>query len=234
MSLPRPLPGGPAGCVLYAASVQPLTDPELYAAAYALASPLRREKTDRLRLERDRRLSLGAEALLRLGLRAAGQDFPREFILGPYGKPYLPGKGLFFSLSHSGEWVLCALGRQELGCDVECRGEAKLRLARRCFHPEELADILRQPTEPEQQALFYRYWTLKESFLKATGRGLSLPLNEFCIRREGGLRVVQRADSRDFRFREFDAIPGCAAALCAAGPAEAELVFTELTGFLSE
>lgn len=58
--------------ILYAADVTPLADPELFQMAYAAASPARREKADHYRFAKSRRLSLGAEALLRHALCCAG------------------------------------------------------------------------------------------------------------------------------------------------------------------
>ena len=202
---------------LYAADVSPLEDEALYAAAYGLVSACRREKADRFRFEKDRRLCLGAELLLRQGLREAGLAADTGPIcIGKHGKPFFPDGRISFSLSHSGRWALCALGGFELGCDLEEIRPVLLRTGSH-FHPQEYADILSQPSETERQQLFYRYWTLKESFMKATGLGMALPLDGFRICRDGEITVYQTADDRTYSFREFSAIPGCCCAVCGAG-----------------
>ena len=203
--------------VLYAADVSPLADGTLYAAAYSLASTRRREKTDRFRFEKDRRLCLGVELLLRHGLREAGlTQLSEEICTGEQGKPFFPDGRIRFSFSHSGTWALCALGAFELGCDLEEIRPVDLKLGRR-FHPLEYADILSGDTEAERLEMFYRCWTLKESFMKATGLGMALPLDGFLIRRDGEITVNQTVDERAYSFREFEEIPGFCCALCGAG-----------------
>lgn len=204
--------------VLYAASVAPLADAERYAAAYAAVPPARREKADRFRFERDRRLSLGAELLLRHALRAEGLGgASMEFTYGAQGKPYLNDSGVFFNLSHSEEYVVCALAPFDVGCDVEQITAIDLNIARRFFFRSEYRDIAAQATEEARNNLFFRYWTLKESFMKVTGLGMKLPLDAFEIVRAGEITVHQSVDTRQYSFAEFDNLAGYKCALCAAG-----------------
>lgn len=204
--------------VLYAASVAPLADSERRAAAYAAVSPARRERIDRFRLERDKRLSLGAELLLRYALQAEGLgELPLTLDYGAQGKPYFKSGGVFFNLSHSHEYVLCALSPCEVGCDVEKITPVDLNIARRFFFRSEYVDIAAQTTAESRNELFFRYWTLKESFIKATGLGMKLPLDAFEIVRASEITVRQSADGRRYGFAEFDGLPGYCCALCAAG-----------------
>ena len=206
--------GGP---LLLAADVSPLADAALYAAAWGLVSARRREKAQRFRFEKDRRLSLGAELLLRCALREAGLATETESIrTDDNGKPFFMDGRCSFSLSHSGSWALCAVAGFELGCDMEELRPVDLKLARR-FCPQECADILAQPSEAERQLLFYRYWTLKESYMKATGLGLALPPDGFCIRLGQRITVSRAGVEQPYRFREFSEIPGCCCAVCGAG-----------------
>ncbi len=203
--------------ILFAADVTPLQDTGLYQLAYAAASPSRREKVDRFRFEKDKRLSLGAEALLRHALRSMGYSPGcTDFTYGPQNKPYLKNGSGYFNLSHAGIWAICAVAGCEIGCDVEQLAPIDLKLAEQ-FHPEECADIYRQPTEDLQLDLFYRTWTLKESFMKATGLGMTLPLNAFRILCGKTVSVIHAVDTVDYRFREFSDLPGYSCALCCAG-----------------
>ena len=155
------------------ASVSALADAELFAQALARVSPQRREKAAQLRAEGARRLSLGAALLLERLLIDAGLAPAGDFAFGEQGKPYLPERpGLHFSLSHSGEYVLCALADAEIGCDVETPRKVDLALASRFFHPEEAARLFSLP-ERERGTAFLRLWTLKESYIKALGLGLA-------------------------------------------------------------
>ena len=206
---------------VYIASVASLEDEGLYALALAAASPERREKTLRFRFPKDRRLSLGAELLLRKALQelgAARQDL--SYTYGENGKPFLSGlPGLHFNLSHSGERVMCAVSGGEVGCDIEQMRDVDLKIARRYFFHGEYERIAAAATEAERADLFFRYWTLKESFLKATGRGLSLPLDAFQIvlpprGGESEISVVQSVDRRAYRFQEFHTGSAYRCAVC--------------------
>lgn len=216
--------------VIYAADSGVLTDDFLFEAAYARATDERKEKVDRYRFRRDQCAALGAELLLRRALGRLGiQRLAYSF--GEAGKPYLAGAdGVFFSLSHSGNYVLCAVSDCEIGADIERVRPADLRLAERFFCTAESARIAAQETEKEQRELFFRYWTLKESFLKATGFGLRLPMNEFeVVLQSSEIAVVQSVDSRSFFFREYDGVPGCRCAVCTAdAPFAAELKLVDL------
>ena len=204
--------------VLYAASVAPLADAAVYAAAYAVVSPVRREKTDRFRFEKDKRLSLGAELLLRHALRSEGLgEVPMIFDYGAQGKPRFKDGGAYFNLSHSEEYVVCALAPHEVGCDVEQITPIDLNIARRFFFCSEYDDIAAQATENARNDLFFRYWTLKESFMKVTGLGMKLPLDAFEIVRGAEITVRQSVDERPYRFAEFDDLVGYKCALCTAG-----------------
>lgn len=202
--------------LIYAAEVTALDDPVLYEKAYAAVSPQRREKADRYKLNRDKYLSVGAELLLKHGLSQAGlSEFPQAFSVGEYGKPYLKDSDFFFSISHSGDWAVCAISNREVGCDIEKVHPVDLKLARR-FSPEEHSAIM-SADELDRLELFYRYWTLKESFLKTTGLGMKLPLNRFQIVIDNELSVVQSVDNLCYGFHEFSDISGYKCAICTAG-----------------
>lgn len=99
------------------------------------------------------------------------------------GKPSLATEPtLQFNLSHSQDWLLCAIGWQhEIGVDLEqIRPMQDLeRLAQRFFAPSEFAAIVALPVAARSTA-FFRYWTCKEAVLKAIGTGLA-----------GGLAAVE-------------------------------------------
>lgn len=104
-----------------------------------------------------------------------------EIVRGEHGKPYVTGQnGAFFNLSHSGEYIVCAVSDGEVGVDVERRGVARLAVSSRFFETREQA-ILSELTGEEQSCLFFDYWSVKESFLKYTGSGLSRSLSSFYV-----------------------------------------------------
>lgn len=187
------------------------------------ASDTRRKKVMSYRFMKDRCLSLGAELLLRDALCDFGIDRtePLEFEYRKNGKPYLCGHDdIFFNLSHSGDYVMCAVSELEVGCDIQKMDKADMRLAERFFTEREYHAIADLPTEEERRDMFYRYWTLKESFMKVTGLGMQLALNAFEIliddeaASDARVSLTQHVDDHTYSFTEFDSIPGYKAAIC--------------------
>ncbi len=137
--------------------------------------------------ERDRRCFRNARGLLRnlLGRYLGLEPAALRFAYGPRGKPYLadPASRLHFNVSHSGGMALLAFAEdRELGVDLE--QERSLSdadsIAERYFSLREGAQLRRLP-EAERRPAFFRCWTRKEAFIKATGDGLSYPLDAFDV-----------------------------------------------------
>ena len=201
---------------LYAASVAALSDPERYAEACRLVSAARRERLDRLSRQADRCRSLVAELLLRRALIDCGLQPPFEIRLSVAGKPYLPHAPRF-SLSHSGDYAICAVSEREVGCDVERIRPLSPKLAERFFCPEEAAEIAAAPTEEARLLRFFRFWTLKESYVKALGVGMRLPFRAFRLRLEPAPSLVFPQNAERFAFRELSELPGYCVSLAEAG-----------------
>lgn len=177
----------PASMTVYAVG---LAHPLEAAVWESLLSRLPETKRGRLRRfarREDAERSLLAEVLARslIGEFLELPDREIHFAANRFGKPYLPAApGFHFNLSHSGSWVACALGRAPLGVDVERVRPFDMDLAERFFTPRENA-FLRSAPAGERHLRFFELWTLKESFLKAVGCGLSMPLNSFSVLPEG-------------------------------------------------
>jgi 4'-phosphopantetheinyl transferase len=157
--------------------------------------------------ERHQRQYIAAHALKRLMLTAVGGLAPQAwtFETAASGKPRVgPAGGPHFNLSHCDGLVACAASNElELGIDVEpLDREAPLEIAKGHFTPMEQGWIAATP-RPEQGVAFWRVWTLKEAFIKATGRGLGQPLQGFSVAFEP-LRVIFHdaalGDSDTWRF----------------------------------
>lgn len=196
---------------LYAADVRALCDRQIYERALSLLDDDRRERTERIRNEAGQRLSAGAGLLLKTALSRSGAENVK-IIRGDNGKPYVEGRDdLFFNLSHSGDMVICAVAPCEVGCDVEHRRPAVSRIASRYFTPEEQAFVSLDPDN------FFRMWTLKESFLKVTGKGLALGLTDFSINvSDTEISVSQNVDGRAYSFKEYFSFDGYCCSVCAA------------------
>ena len=161
-----------------------------------------REQADRYVFASDRNTYIGAHALLRTmlsgatGLPTATWRYTRR----PFGKPELDrscaGNGLRFNLSHTRGFVACAIAHDEIGVDVEASDrEVDFAIADRYFAPEEACVIAAAPPE-RKTLLFFRFWTLKEAFIKATGEGLRRPLDAFSFSVDS-LRIAFHPERED-------------------------------------
>jgi 4'-phosphopantetheinyl transferase len=98
-----------------------------------------------------------------------------------YGKPSLAGDGDFhYNLSHSGRWAAAIFGKSPVGIDVEEIKPIDDQIAERFFSLQECKSLLSKAAI-DRLDYFYDLWTLKESFIKAVGHGLSIPLHSFSI-----------------------------------------------------
>lgn len=105
-----------------------------------------------------------------------------QFEKNPYGKPYIKGLQRFhFNVSHSGHWVVAITDRQPVGIDIEQILPIDFQLVNHSFSRTEIDDF-DQKKEEDKLSYFYDLWSLKESYIKMTGRGLSIPLNSFTCR----------------------------------------------------
>ncbi len=103
------------------------------------------------------------------------------------GKPELQNCPDFhFNISHSGQWVVLGIANAQVGIDVEKIKKPVYRIAERYFSEEELITI-NQLSEPAKQAYFFDLWTLKESYLKMLGKGLTKSLGSFTITGSNGV-----------------------------------------------
>ena len=192
---------------IYAADVTELNDRQLYLLAYQKVTKERQKKTDSFRFLNDRQCSLGAELLLQHGLKQLGRNTETiRYDYGDYGKPYLlDAPDIYFNISHSGELVLCAISSQEIGCDVEKVSDRNWKVAERFFTSAEYQMMLRQETEEARREMFFRLWTLKESFLKVTGWGMHLSMDSFCMFfEEDRAFVKQDFNQNTYYFQELD------------------------------
>ena len=106
---------------------------------------------------------------------------PLSISIAEGGKPYLINEpNVHFSLSHSAGWAVCALSDHPVGVDIERCEPGRRDVAARFFHKDEVRYLISLLPSMRDDA-FYKLWTLKESFVKSTGRGLDLPLRSFRI-----------------------------------------------------
>lgn len=192
---------------VYFDNVKRFEDKALFDSEYQTMPLSRRQNIDKMRFDKDKRLSLGAGVLLRDALKEFGIT-EYEVVYTEKGKPFIPDleDKVKFSLSHSSEMVMCVLSFDEngnapsVGCDIEEIKPIDLKIPERFFTEEDYKEIL---SSDDKDSAFYRLWTLKESFLKLKGEGLSF-----------GLNSVRTVSSKEYEFVEIDEIDGYKAAYC--------------------
>jgi 4'-phosphopantetheinyl transferase len=182
----------------------------------------------RFHFPHDRERFTASRALLRTILAAYLATDPKRlnFSYSKKEKPFLgrenPANDVRFNVSHSGGIALLAFTRQhEIGVDVEkVRRDFDVEaIARRFFSPHEQEQLAAIPNEQKFEA-FFRCWTRKESYIKATGEGLSLPLRQFDVSiaaEDHDALLSTRPDPAEaalWSLREIPAGSGYLAALC--------------------
>ncbi len=136
--------------------------------------------------------------LLNMGLQREYALFLSQLTVktGMYGKPYLEGHPeIQFNISHCDGLAACVVHNRDVGLDVEAIRPFSGRLVKKMLTKEELAWLNGRELTPE---LFFRYWTLKESYLKARGTGLAASMKEISCFWTADGAVESSSDDYDF------------------------------------
>lgn len=201
---------------IYTAKSDALYNPQNFERLYQTVPQYRRDKIDKMRFAKDKCLSLGAGLLLKRAL--ADLKIPEsdaQIAYTPTQKPYLANfPDLHFNLSHAENRIMCAISRVPVGCDVERVTPISLDIAKNNFTHAEYLDIQSQSSPELAYDLFFRYWTLKESFEKATSLGLQLAMNAFCIDLSHPIAIKQDFDDLPYAFCELELEPDYKYAVC--------------------
>ncbi|NSB12641.1 4'-phosphopantetheinyl transferase family protein [Clostridium beijerinckii] len=145
------------------------------------------EKKDRINKfihKKDKIRALIGEILIRSIINAKFNLINKYIIFSKneYGKPYLKCYPDFkFNISHSGEFVVCAIDNKDIGIDIEYIKNIEYKeIAKKFFSENEFEYIIKNNIDIQLNK-FYEIWTLKESYIKCCGQGLSIPLESFSI-----------------------------------------------------
>ena len=154
-----------------------------------------RQKVDRIKHERHRSRQIETLGRLReilaqyLNVEAGEIKLARQ----EHGKPYIAeDTDIVFNLSHSADKLIVAVGLQcQMGVDIEAirQRDQLAALVKKCFAKEEKIYWKSLP-EAEKSTEFYRFWTRKEAFVKAVGRGIALGMKHVVISPEKPIRIV--------------------------------------------
>jgi 4'-phosphopantetheinyl transferase len=205
-------------------------------------SDYERQIAKSFRFERDRQTYVLSKCMIRtlLGDMLNLSPSAVEFGYGEYGKPRLePNCGPTFSLAHAGTRVVCALATdRDVGVDIELRRNNidLLSIAHRYFCKNEIKCLESLATPGAMESVFYKYWTLKEAYLKAEGSGLNMSMAAIdasqvpedsatccalhedtfrgifvrCLKAPPGYTAAVAAKGRVWTTRIYDWVPECA------------------------
>lgn len=194
---------------VYIASVSEVPDPKECPVILEGLSEERKEKVLRCRYAKDRKQSLGAGLLLKHILNSRGID-QGQIKSGAHGKPEV--EGIYFNISHSHDYVVCVVADKPVGCDIEKIGQIREGVAERFFTKKEV-EYLKSFEGEEKVQEFYRIWTMKESYSKMTGEGLTLATDRMEFTFEEDV-VVHRDGAKCVCFIKEYELPGYKLTVC--------------------
>ena len=168
--------------------------------AYNLVSDDRRSKISFYKFDRDKKNSAGVYLLLKKLLDEESIVNP-IFEIGEYGKAYISNyDDIYFNLSHCNDFVLCGISDKDIGVDIEyVDANIDLDIAKYYFFNEEYSSILNANVPYDE---FFKYWVLKESYMKYTGLGFHLKLDSFSISIGRDIKLDDDVDG--VKFSLFD------------------------------
>lgn len=186
---------------------------------------------------------LVCHALIRSVLSQYSNQQPSEwrFIYNDHGKPSLlvaeQPQPLKFNIAHTNGMAVCAIAHEELGVDVEYHSDnqALLEMADHYFSAKEVEKLEHQ-TDEQQQLSFFRYWTLKEAYIKARGEGLQIPSSDFSFEFLEADEIIftpptgAHTEAADWSFKTFSPAPDYTAAVAVKSPRCSVQLFQAIPG----
>ncbi len=177
-----------------------IQEPDLLTTYNKLLTEEEQNKKQRFHFQKHQHQYLITRALIRsiLSRYIALEPHTWQFKKNKYGRPevitdILP---LRFNLSHTDDLIICGVMlEKDIGVDVEGinRKNATKDIATRFFSTQEVIDLFSKPNSRN----FFDYWTLKESYIKARGMGLSLPLHKFTFYIADNIKISFNSDIHD-------------------------------------
>lgn len=162
-------------------------------------SDKRKEAVNRMAVEHKKKLRTAADALCRKAISDFCGISPADIVFeyNENGKPYAKGLPVYFSISHSGDFAVCAVSDCEVGIDIEKKRPVRLQISDKFATEKEKKYI------NSSQNGFFEIWTLKEAYFKCIGTGLSKDIKNisFDISKDG---IKCSENGYDFSFHEID------------------------------
>jgi 4'-phosphopantetheinyl transferase len=178
----------------------------------ALISNERINKIEKLRRADDKIRSLYSELLARYALK---KEFNLEaedikFTWNRFSKPLLVGyEDIHFNLSHSDNWIVCAVGDSPLGVDVEKIELGDNRFIEEVLHLEEI-EYIKRFKDNEKNTKYYTFWCLKEAYGKYMGVGLNYDYQKYSFHQSSQIWTLKshKSDSWEPLYFQVKRLPG--------------------------
>jgi 4'-phosphopantetheinyl transferase len=160
-----------------------------------------------------------------------------EFKTNKYGKPQLlENCFLHFNVSHSGDWVVCAVDNEPIGIDIEKIIPMDLEIAAHFFADEEYKMLMAKSPE-DRNDFFFDLWTLKESYVKAVGRGMTISLKSFAVNFLQSEEITIKSENKltNWTLKQYNLDPEYKMSVCAASKSfPEEIILKKLEDIYSE
>ncbi|MDE7479363.1 MAG: 4'-phosphopantetheinyl transferase superfamily protein [Lachnospiraceae bacterium] len=187
---------------------------------YGLLDSDRIKKVSVMKSKKERVRSIFAGLLLRHAFLQAGYGTKAwqyaEIGKGKYGKPYIKGyQDFYYGLSHSGEWVICAVDTVPVGADIQEIKPLKMTLAKRFYHEEEYNRllVLGEIDQNRQTQEFYVMWAAKESAVKLSGRGIGAGISQYVTAADYSY-IYDCSEERKIGMRQYQILEGYIICVC--------------------
>ena len=165
----------------YKYDIHDLTDEE-YNKYFSLMSPEKQQRVNKFRFADDKKRTVAGEMLARKTIAewCSVDETDIVFYKNEHGKPYLKDLPCYFNISHSGDFVVCAVSENEIGIDIEKIRPIDLKIAKKICTETELKYLFNGipnendfnlATDDELLSRFFKLWTKKEAILKCIGTG---------------------------------------------------------------
>lgn len=189
---------------IYAVKIEDISLIKIDRLSQSLDSQLRRNRIKSKIHKEDKIRSLIGDLLSEYALKKYFDlDIKNSVIsLNKYGKPEIENsKNIHYNISHSSEYVVCAVSDVEIGIDIEKKREINcIDISSRYFSVEENG-LIEGKTYKKSLDAFYKLWTLKESYIKCCGKGFSIPLHSFSLHT---MALDEELAYGSYQFKSFE------------------------------
>jgi 4'-phosphopantetheinyl transferase len=158
---------------------------EEYDTFFSLMSDKKKGRISRFKNDDDKKRSICAEMLAKREIAKRYGILPCNVILDAEenGKPYAKNLDIHFSLSHSGDYAVCALGEKPIGIDIQKIVPYNEKTAKKVCSQSELEIVEKSD---DKSAEFIKLWTKKEAVMKMEGLGIGAVDIKNCL---GGKKI---------------------------------------------